>query len=439
MQHLENDMDDLFQRAGENYPLRGDKGNWERVAKRIEETETLAPTTESASGKKNTKVVIVLLLLGTLISGGFVMHIFLQGNHSGRHIYLSASKSNKTRQARISHNKSGTIQAAEYSTLPIVTGMRECKTGRPVAGVLDPSSRNPRFAYATSFQNKAFARENREVTTALKKKENQKLGTGDFLHNLWIERNTHKEISEALMNNRNEISQMPVKPVCKTVNQKNLVHNLGNGTKQNKDLFPSQRKKGFYIGAAGGPDISNVKSGYFSYIGDQAGLLFGYGLLKKISFETGVLWNEKYYSSEGKHFNMSQIRSSMPAGMEIVSLESHVSLIELPLSVRYDFLQKANYKLVVSGGVSCYIMTKERNLYNATVNGNAEKMLGVYHTYDCGWPAVAELSVGYDRIVFKNLNIRIEPYVKLPLQGIGVGNLPVSSAGIQIGITRHFN
>jgi hypothetical protein len=129
----------------------------------------------------------------------------------------------------------------------------------------------------------------------------------------------------------------------------------------------------------------------------------------------------------------------MPVGMEIINLESHSFLMEIPLSVRYDFLQKSNYSLEVSTGISSYIMTKEQNLYSATVNGIEEKMQGVYHTYNYRWPAVASLSVGFDRIVFKTLNFRIEPYLKIPLQGIGVGNLPVTSAGIQIGITRHFN
>ncbi len=35
MQHLGNDMDDLFQRAAENYPLEQGAGDWEGIAKRI--------------------------------------------------------------------------------------------------------------------------------------------------------------------------------------------------------------------------------------------------------------------------------------------------------------------------------------------------------------------------------------------------------------------
>ena len=35
MQDIDNDMDDLFQRAAENYPLRVDNGDWESIARKI--------------------------------------------------------------------------------------------------------------------------------------------------------------------------------------------------------------------------------------------------------------------------------------------------------------------------------------------------------------------------------------------------------------------
>ena len=64
-----------------------------------------------------------------------------------------------------------------------------------------------------------------------------------------------------------------------------------------------------------------------------------------------------------------------------------------------------------------------------------EKVLGVYEKNSYGLPAVANVSVGYEHKISKTFDIRIEPFLKIPLQGIGVGNLRVTSAGLQIGIT----
>ena len=51
------------------------------------------------------------------------------------------------------------------------------------------------------------------------------------------------------------------------------------------------------------------------------------------------------------------------------------------------------------------------------------------------WLSVLQLNVGYE-INFKNRgSLRLEPYAKLPLKGIGIGELPLSSTGINIGFT----
>ena len=128
----------------------------------------------------------------------------------------------------------------------------------------------------------------------------------------------------------------------------------------------------------------------------------------------------------------------MPSGMIINNLKSNCSVIEIPLKAKYDFISKTNFDLFVSGGVSSYIITKEKNVYNVTLNGSQEKLLGVYKKNNYGLPAVANISIGYEHSISKNLNIRIEPYLKIPLQGMGVGSLHVTSAGLQLGITGWF-
>ena len=90
----------------------------------------------------------------------------------------------------------------------------------------------------------------------------------------------------------------------------------------------------------------------------------------------------------------------------------------------------------MSGGISAYIMTMEKNSYQAILNGNEEQFSGVYRKNDYGLPAVANISFGFEHIVSKFLNLRIEPFLKIPLKGMGMGNLPVTSAGVQLSITH---
>ncbi len=72
----------------------------------------------------------------------------------------------------------------------------------------------------------------------------------------------------------------------------------------------------------------------------------------------------------------------MPAGMVIDNLESQSSVSEIPIKVRYDFINYRNAFFFASAGISSYIMTKEKNMYNVTMNGSQEKMTGVYNKND---------------------------------------------------------
>jgi hypothetical protein len=48
------------------------------------------------------------------------------------------------------------------------------------------------------------------------------------------------------------------------------------------------------------------------------------------------------------------------------------------------------------------------------------------------------LSMGYSHRLGNFADIRIEPYLKVPVSKMGIGNLPLFSTGLQIGITRKF-
>ena len=77
-------------------------------------------------------------------------------------------------------------------------------------------------------------------------------------------------------------------------------------------------------------------------------------------------------------------------------------------------------------------------MYNVTMNGTAEKTTGMYVKNNYGLPAVANISIGYAHTVSKYLELRIAPFLKIPLQGMGVGNLPITSMGLHAGIIHRF-
>jgi hypothetical protein len=70
MEHLDNDMDELFHKAGEHYPLKITGSDWEGVAGKLrdENLEDLAgrdsSTLKGRSNRRRWKLLLILIPLG---------------------------------------------------------------------------------------------------------------------------------------------------------------------------------------------------------------------------------------------------------------------------------------------------------------------------------------------------------------------------------------
>jgi hypothetical protein len=205
----------------------------------------------------------------------------------------------------------------------------------------------------------------------------------------------------------------------------------------NKKTDTIQQSPKLYWGIVFGPGINRVKNQRLEKPGFDIGIMAGISLLKgKASVETGLLYTQKYYFSDGKYFDMDKTGGAMPPGMEVMSLEGSSKLFEVPVKFRYRVLQKNRSGVFLSTGISSYLMTKEKNNYQAMMNGSEENMVGSYDE-NCRYVAVmANIGAEYNYKIGKHTQIRIEPYLQIPLQGIGIGSMPVMTTGLHFGIMR---
>ena len=84
MQHLDNDMDDLFQRAAENYPLKNEKGDWESIAKRIAVKDNPKEPVATVKSKKNKKLIVLFLILFISLAGWLMFNMLTPGSSPRR-------------------------------------------------------------------------------------------------------------------------------------------------------------------------------------------------------------------------------------------------------------------------------------------------------------------------------------------------------------------
>ena len=125
----------------------------------------------------------------------------------------------------------------------------------------------------------------------------------------------------------------------------------------------------------------------------------------------------------------------MPSGMKLLQVQSKSTVLEIPVKVKYDVFKFNQGTVFVTGGLLSYILTRENNQYNASVNGLNEIMAGHYSTHHNYFASAVNISAGYHWMAGKNVNLRIEPYWQVPLKSIGMGSMHVVSAGVYLGIT----
>lgn len=436
MQDLENDMDDLFQRAADNYPLQPGKGDWESVAKRIMDGDDSPAVIVPVRDKRNKKfIALSLLVLFTLVAGWLIFQNTRIGTNNNSNKTELVKKSQANANNSEADNDNPVISSDEHGSNINDKNNTNDNNKNDNNNIVDNNKSTIRPSYKSSshinssVSNGSSFFDNSNTTQTRKGVVNEnEIEENGYSNNYFYLPRTEIVESRGISEfNKSSFENL----ISATLNENPDIP----GKNKKQALNIKQKNRGIYIGVVAGPDISKVQSGSFASTGFDAGVLLGFSLNRKLSFETGIMWTKKIYESEGKNFSMDKVRSTMPVGMEIDNLTSRSSFIEIPVKGKYNFAIKNKSDLFVSGGVSAYIMTKEKNIYNVNLNGNREKLSGIYEKDNYCVPAVANISLGYERSVSKNLDIRIEPFLKIPLQGMGVGSLPVTSAGLQLGIT----
>ncbi|MEP7080569.1 MAG: hypothetical protein ABI784_07560 [Ginsengibacter sp.] len=393
MQQLDDNMDELFRRAAENFPLQEAK-DWESVQSRLlVENKTVAPL--KPGSLKRIKLSAIFLLLLIFISTGIIYN------------YLDFKQVKEG-------NSSHTTSPLKKSSTAI--------SDKKIAGNMPYETESIKQEV---YQDGKKSKE-RNNGTYLKKNDTvleEKIGT----HIL----NYPNEILNPKFTSSISTQILSVKEKVTAFSELKLKPN-----EEIKNKLKSSRT--FYIGLSAGLGYSWVGTMPLSFTNGEGGIVAGYSFGNKFSLETGFLISKKYYKSSGTSFKMDKMKSAMPSGMEIERLEGQSKLVEIPVKALYNLYNRKQNKIFISAGASAFFLKKEFNHYHVILNGQEGIMAGYYNTKDFIFPATVNLSAGWQHSVSRSLDIRLEPYLQLPLKGIGVGKLPIKSAGIHIGVLRRF-
>ncbi len=200
----------------------------------------------------------------------------------------------------------------------------------------------------------------------------------------------------------------------------------------------NKRDRAINIGLAAGLDLSTVKYTHSADPGFNLGLLGGYQFNKNWSVYTGVIYTKKNYNLDGKDYHPPV--HYWTTYVDLQAVDGYCRMWEVPLLARYTFDSKTNKHFFISTGLSSYFMKKQQYNYSYKIINTGNYANSAW-TNDSSYNhifSILHFSAGFEKQMGKHLNWQIEPYAKIPLGGVGFGNIKLSSFGINFSIQyRH--
>ena len=178
------------------------------------------------------------------------------------------------------------------------------------------------------------------------------------------------------------------------------------------------------------PDFSSTSSNEYTSPGVAFGLVAHYHLSNTFSISTGIVRSHKKYWGYGKEYKPPKgYWKRNTNGVIPESIYGTCNVLEIPLSLQYKVVNMKRSRMYITAGISSYLMLKET--YHFTFE---DPNPGAKEDWSSSGTSrfllsIANVSAGYERDILPNVAIGIEPYVKIPVTGIGWSGLKLFSAG----------
>jgi hypothetical protein len=231
-----------------------------------------------------------------------------------------------------------------------------------------------------------------------------------------------QETQEPVKENKIEPAQEPVQ--SKTDEPKEPV---------TTPLLSAARGKGWSYSFLVGIDKSTVKFKYGNNPGINLGMIGGYHFNDRLSVHTGAIYTQKNYKVAGEDFTAP--KGSWASYYKIDNVEGYCRMWEVPVLLRYNLSRSSKNNVFLSAGLSSYFMTKEDYTYHYySFTGQLVSRHNEYNSGDTHIMSIADFSVGFENRLSRNWSLLVEPYAKIPLSGVGQGNIQLSSFGLNFSV-----
>ena len=202
------------------------------------------------------------------------------------------------------------------------------------------------------------------------------------------------------------------------------------------------RKGGAHInrslefGVLAAPDFASVNSLAGDRPGSTIGLTVDYKFANHWYVGSGLLLDRKIFAARAQDFHAPP-GFYQDNGMrgEVDLIKGSFEMLEIPLNLRYDFSVTGSTLFFVSGGLSSYLLASENNnYYYHTITSFRDQCMPISSPNKSYLFSALNLSMGVETGLSNSLSLLIAPYMKIPVRGVGIGQVQMSTVGINFSL-----
>ena len=294
-----------------------------------------------------------------------------------------------------------------------------------------------RGRFATKIQSPGTENDNSETTLAAQKNKKTTDKTEDIVSTTPNSDNTNELSSKTVATVPVTSTDNTIAATAKTDSAKDkktvAVEKINDTALTARSKDKKKPKKGFGnnfgITLSGGADLSYVSLGNPG----KATFIYGAGLsytfAKRFTVRSGFYIDHKIYSATPAEYNGTTYPN-------LNKISGDCKVYEIPLSLSYNFWQRKNHNWFGSAGISSFLMKKEDYNYEyKTPTGYYYYYSSTVNNKNKHYFSVLTLSAGYQYNLNNRFSLMAEPYVKLPLTGVGAGKIKLNSMGVLLTLT----
>lgn len=196
-----------------------------------------------------------------------------------------------------------------------------------------------------------------------------------------------------------------------------------------KKSYPYAGRSSLSVQAA--PDLSGIKLNQVGKAGQAVGIGAAYFLRPRFSIASGVFYSFKPYRSENE--------TNSGYGHQPDRILGECDILDIPINLRYYPVEGKLQRAFVSVGLSSYLMLKEYYKLEYKDSGTGYPYTREINVSGANkhFFGVVNISAGYERKLGKQLSVQVEPYFKVPINGVGEGDISLKSTGLFVGLNYY--